>query len=86
MFLFNRSDNSAHSSEPFPLHRAVFYDEKKQLIKLLKLGNLLYCVYKIETIYVTFYVGHDVNKQDPHGNTALHLAVMLDRKGILLFF
>jgi ankyrin repeat protein len=27
----------------------------------------------------------DINKKDPHGNTALHLAIMMGRKGKLSF-
>ncbi|XP_019878764.1 ankyrin repeat domain-containing protein 13C isoform X2 [Aethina tumida] len=50
----------AEDGEDYPLHRAVFEDDKKTLSRLLR--------------------KHDITAKDKHGNTALHLAVMLGRK------
>ncbi|CAH0549320.1 unnamed protein product [Brassicogethes aeneus] len=50
----------AEEPDLYPLHRAVFEDDKKTLSRLLR--------------------KHDITEKDKHGNTALHLAVMLGRK------
>lgn len=52
--------NMAEPSESFPLHKAVFLNNLKELSRLLR--------------------KQDVAAKDKHGNTALHLAVMLGRK------
>ncbi|KAI1705422.1 hypothetical protein Ddc_15747 [Ditylenchus destructor] len=67
MFSSFWSASEEDDSEEFPLHRAIFQDDVKGFIAELKRCKL----------------GQNVNREDMHGNTALHLAVMLGRKEMI---